>query len=853
MRDEDFIFWNGLLVNDSMPSLKVLKNSEIEVKLNRVFPINSYNTIGNTERALIFFGSETGEYEVPLEKWEKIINKKIDYIFLAQRLILSTLQAEIEESISDGKFLIVQYGIGTIISLFLLIIFIFIYYNMTKDKELFENTLKDIETVLNKEQQKELKVLIDHRDINEIYRFLTETIREANQAKDLFLANMSHEIRTPLNGIVGFTQLLKSTATSDEQEEFITVIENSSDNLLTIVNDILDLSKIRADKIELESIFFDPIEKFESAIESYAARAAEKHIEFGIFVDPELPTSLQGDPTKISQVIVNLISNAIKFTSEAGQVNISITKIGETSQYTTVKFAVSDSGIGIPENQKEKIFDAFSQADVSTSRKFGGTGLGLAISSKLVTFMGGKLDIDSVVGKGSTFFFSLNFLNDDTMLERERPNFKGVKVGYLLPSPEDDLGYNANLAPYIEYTDASYHIYYGDELLTTPKEALPDILFIEDLYYKDKTVLEKYLDIETKIILLTTGNNKKSLESIENKIARILYKPLNFTKTIKSLEILDVDKLKKVGNESKSLSSITFSNIHALVAEDNRINQKLIEHVLHGFGIHVSLANNGEEALHLRMENEYDIIFMDIQMPVMNGIEATHAILEFEGSRNKRHIPIIALTANALSGDREKYMKEGMDNYISKPIEIEQLNKLIQEYFSEKIVGSEQEEVREEPTIIDTVVVEPTKEEVREELFTPIAPLEEIEEIEVLEEEKEEQKEKPKAERDILLYHSVSLIANMYQKMLKNLKYEVDIVTDEQVFLDSLETTRYHFVIYDVSEFNDMKAMIVDLITDTGAKPLALIPNELLGDEFYCETLHLGETSESVAKKLQKQ
>jgi signal transduction histidine kinase len=300
-----------------------------------------------------------------------------------------------------------EYGMGALIALLLLLVLFVIYYNVNKDKQLFEDTLKDIEAVLNSEQQKELKTLIDNREINQIYRFLTKTIKEANQAKDLFLANMSHEIRTPLNGIVGFTQLLKTTDITAEQEEFITVIEHSSDNLLTIVNDILDLSKIKADKIELENIPFDPIEKFESAIESYGARASEKDIELGVYIDPDLPATLMGDPTKISQIIVNLISNAIKFTPMSGNIDVSIEKLSETNEDVTLKFAVTDTGIGISDEQKAKIFDAFSQADVSTSRKFGGTGLGLAISEKLVTFMGGTLDIKSEEDKGSTFFFTL--------------------------------------------------------------------------------------------------------------------------------------------------------------------------------------------------------------------------------------------------------------------------------------------------------------------------------------------------------------------------------------------------------------------------------------------------------------
>ena len=276
---------------------------------------------------------------------------------------------------------------------------------------------------------------------------------------------MSHEIRTPLNGIVGFTQLLKATETTQEQEEFISIIENSSDNLLAIVNDILDLSKIKANKIELENILFDPMEKFESSVETYAARAAEKDIEFGLFIDPRIPSFIKGDPTKISQIVVNLISNAIKFTKAGGRVDVNIEKLAESDQDVTVKFSVSDSGIGISKEQKSKIFEEFSQADVSTSRKFGGTGLGLAISSKLVSFMGGKLEIESEEGKGSTFFFIIKFDKSKESKEREHPDMKDIIVGFVLPNRDIEHEINQNLKSYISYVGAEFKSYYGNELL----------------------------------------------------------------------------------------------------------------------------------------------------------------------------------------------------------------------------------------------------------------------------------------------------------------------------------------------------------------------------------------------------
>jgi len=690
MSDEDLVFWDALLVNDTLPELNTLSNKVIVSKLNALLTQEEFNKIGAAERVQILYGAETGEYPITSSEWFTQVEKKMNYITLAQSVLKSTMEQHTKNKVSQSKEIMTEYGMGALFTLLLLFVLFVIYYNINKDKQLFEDTLKDIEAVLNLEQQKELTKLIDNREINQIYKFLTNTIREANQAKDLFLANMSHEIRTPLNGIVGFTQLLKSTPVTDEQEEFITVIENSSDNLLTIVNDILDLSKIKADKIELENISFNAVEKFESAIESYGARAAEKDIELGVYVDPDMPSELIGDPTKISQIIVNLISNAVKFTSSRGEVDVRIEKLSENDKVAIVKFSVSDTGIGITDEQKKKIFDAFSQADVSTSRKFGGTGLGLAISAKLVTFMGGTLDIESKEGEGSTFFFTLTFDKPKESVEKTVPNMHGLEIALVVPDHKMKSLVNKNLETYVHAAGAELKTYTGEELLENRTFDLPDILFIDHRYCGREGELESYLDLDTKIVLLTTGDKKKKIEVLQGSIDKIVYKPVNLTKAFKSLDVIYDDNKDKNESPVESINKKIFHDINALVAEDNSINQKLINSILTGLGIDVTIANNGEEALELRKNEAYDIIFMDIQMPVMGGIEATKQILKYEEEQRKHHVPIVAVTANALQGDREKYINAGMDNYLSKPIEIVDLKNVIKEYLSHKLVEIEE-------------------------------------------------------------------------------------------------------------------------------------------------------------------
>jgi signal transduction histidine kinase/CheY-like chemotaxis protein len=868
MNDKDLLMWDSLLLSDQLPSLNGVGDFTLRKALAATVSSKVYRNIGNHERVQIFYDSQSGQYRTSAAAWMKQSERKKAYISQAQKLLLDAAEKRSGEIRNQSRDLLMKHAIWSAAALMILLIMLIIYYNINKDKQLFEDTLRDIEAVLNKEQQGELQLLIERRDINNIYRFLVETIREANQAKDLFLANMSHEIRTPLNGIVGFTQLLKDSELDDEQREFITVIEHSSENLLTIVNDILDLSKIKADKIELEHIPFDPVEQFESSVESYAARAAEKDIELGVYIDPDIPEKIMGDPTKISQVIVNLISNAIKFTKTKGAVDVVIEKVAESKEYITMKFAVSDTGIGISESQKSKIFDAFSQADVSTSRKFGGTGLGLAISGKLVSFMGGELDIESEEGKGSTFFFTLTMEKVADALPRDIVNMLGFSVGLLSNERMQDGSIQRNLQNYITHTGANFERY--DEERILEGKDIPDILFIDHAYYQRSGELTKYLDVGSKVVLMTTAEKKKNIESLLDRIDRVLYKPLNMTKTFKVLEVVYDKKVKKASKQQNVSKNTVFENLHVLVAEDNNINQKLIKNVLNGFGVEVTLASNGEDALNLRMQNEYDMIFMDIQMPVLGGIEATQKILEYEEKSRTHHVPIVALTANALSGDREKYMEAGMDNYLSKPIDLERLNILLQEYFPTRVKvesdEAEEEEAAEAEMVLSTE--EPSVDEIEsevpllEESVEETLPETETEaEIEAEaaeelmqyieeEEETEEEAQLPQVQQDVLLYHSVSLVSDLYERILENMGYGVDKVASEAAFMDCMEDTRYRYILFEGKLFIKVKCLISDMVRDVGAKPFVIVSANEKEIDFCCERLEEGAHVDTMKEKM---
>ncbi len=372
---------------------------------------------------------------------------------------------------------------------------------------------------------------------------------------ELFLASMSHEIRTPLNGIIGLTEVLDDTSLSQEQKEFVSMIRESSNNLRVIVNDVLDVSKMNAGKMELESIAFDLFTKIEASVGIFKSKINDKEIDLNISIDPMIPRQVIGDPTRLSQVIINLVSNALKFTARGGKIDVLAEYIDQKNDEVTFKVSVSDSGIGLTQEQQKKIFEAYSQATASTTRKSGGTGLGLMISSKIMKSMDTELKVESEEGEGATFFF----------------------------------------------------------------------------------VLTMKVDTESSVPV-----EKKEVEVVE---------------------------------ETQG-----FDDIHVLVAEDNPINQKLIKIVLENFGLNVTLSANGQEAYEARMNGTYNMIFMDIQMPVMGGVESTHSIIEYEKEHNIDHIPIIALTANALPGDREKYISEGMDDYATKPLDVKVLENLITQY-----------------------------------------------------------------------------------------------------------------------------------------------------------------------------
>ncbi|MDR1007813.1 MAG: nitrate- and nitrite sensing domain-containing protein [Campylobacteraceae bacterium] len=968
--EESLHIWINISSQTNTVQTAGLQTSGIEDILRNILNSNEAQQVyADIEEAKgsIMQASATGAFMIDPTLWFSMMTSKITILNSAASNIQTALNTEILKYMQENIRNFIISAVIWIISLLLLLMGFVYIRKFFKNVQDLGNVFARVEDLAGTQNRLDLDTA---EDTSKAYKIIDQALiniahekrkaEEASSAKSIFLANMSHEIRTPLNGIIGFTDLLRESGLDGEKLEFVEVIQKSSENLLTIINNVLDLSKIESNKVELDEIPFLPIQEFENAIEVYGPKAAEKNIQLSAYIDPSLTNYLKGDITKIKEVLINLMSNAVKFTAQNGIIVVSVIRLETMAQGSTrVQFSVEDNGVGIPQSKLQDIFNAFSQADSTITRKYGGTGLGLTISSKFVDMMGGQLRVESIEGKGSKFFFALDLVetpsNEPSLLQA----YSEYRFAMLTKTNNPKI-YEKFTKSYLEYFGSQVLQYSSfDELKKLVYDSSINSIFL-DLENVTEDDIKQYKKIQLPIIVIMKPSQQKRFDEFNTDFISSIFEPINITKLIKVLEQkrdklpretapkpapqlvqsiiqpiqpmtqpiiepnppsftvqtasqqadftaqtepkitlkLDEEPVEikqtdvklgesreetKVNEETKldikfdlkeemptviippvkeqETIKVTPMPIHEipiqpivepiippavpvqtqaqsfaqavtptpqpavqqpiirhqtpgtmfdakiLVAEDNEINQKLIKRALQDIGLTITIVQNGLLAVEKSKEEQFDIIFMDIAMPVMDGVEATHQIIKYEQTTGKKHTPIIAVTANALKGDRERFMGEGLDEYVTKPIKKDAILRVLNMFIPDKIIPDPkvEEAINQKfESIISSDTTPPPEPAV---IQTQITPMQQTAQQQVIQQPTIETK-------DVLIYKKTPLETDIFAHVIGQFGNSIAIANDAMEIRKILENTHIKVAILDKELGEGTLSAIVNIIKD---------------------------------------